>query len=245
LIADLEECRLLGVPVLTGDATDPVMLKRARVNRAEHLIAVSGDNGVNAEIALQVATVATRKNHHLTCYVNVDDQELSLLLDETARFDAIHLSASSGATIVYRFFNILQQGPETLLREREYLLHPGDGVDPSLLVVGGGPIAIGLVVEAARQWQKTSTTSVKLRITVADTDAEALVQGVHQRSKDLHMVCDLAVSYTHLDVYKRQLRTFPASPRAALARPEQGGTCGHTGSHGRGPGRSTKDGGRR
>jgi voltage-gated potassium channel Kch len=191
LIADLEECRRLGVPVLTGDATDPVMLKRARVNRAEHLIAVSGDNGVNAEIALQVATVATRKNHHLTCYVNVDDQELSLLLDETARFDAIHLSASSGATIVYRFFNILQQGPETLLREREYLLHPGDGVDPSLLVVGGGPIAIGLVVEAARQWQKTSTTSVKLRITVADTDAEALVQGVHQRSKDLHMVCDL------------------------------------------------------
>jgi hypothetical protein len=191
LAADVEECRRLGVPVLTGDATDPVMLKRARVNRAKHLIAVSGDNGVNAEIALQVANVATRKNHHLTCYVNVDDQELSLLLDETARFDAMHLAGSSGAIIDYRFFNILQQGPETLLRERHYVLDPSDGGVPSLLVVGGGPIAIGLVLEAARQWQKKNTSGAKLQITVADAQADALAQGVHQRSGDLDKVCDL------------------------------------------------------
>ena len=192
LVADLEECRRLGVRVLTGDATDPVMLRRTRVDRAKHLIAVSGDNGVNAEIALQVATVATRKDHHLTCYVNVDDQELSLLLDETARFDAMHVTGSSGAVIDYRFFNILQQGPETLLRKRPDILDPGDGAVPSLLVVGGGPIAIGLILEAARQWQKKKSVSgTKLQITVADADAEAISQGVHQRSGDLDKVCDL------------------------------------------------------
>jgi hypothetical protein len=71
-------------------------------------------------------------------------------------------------------------------------LDPSNGAVPSLLVVGGGPIAIGLVLEAARQWQKKDTArGAKLQITVADAEAEALAQGVHQRWGDLDKVCDL------------------------------------------------------
>src|ERR1700722_19543950 len=74
-VADLEESRQLGVPVLRGDATDQIVLDRARIRRASHVIVVTGDDGVNTEIAEQVSDLVARSKHErhasLGCYVNV------------------------------------------------------------------------------------------------------------------------------------------------------------------------------
>lgn len=50
--AGLHECRVRGIPVLAGDATDPLALERAAVRRAACLVAVCGDDGTNADVAL-------------------------------------------------------------------------------------------------------------------------------------------------------------------------------------------------
>ncbi len=47
-------CRERGIVVLLGDATDPDLLRRAGATRAGHLVAVTDDDGVNAEIAVRV-----------------------------------------------------------------------------------------------------------------------------------------------------------------------------------------------
>jgi hypothetical protein len=49
----LGPCRERGIVVLVGDATDPDLLQRAGVLAAGHLVAVTDDDGVNAEIAVR------------------------------------------------------------------------------------------------------------------------------------------------------------------------------------------------
>ena len=44
--------KTLGVIVLIGNATDDDLLRTARVYRARQLICVCGDDGINAEIAM-------------------------------------------------------------------------------------------------------------------------------------------------------------------------------------------------
>ena len=48
----LELCKDLGAIVLIGNATDDDLLRTARVYRARQLICVCGDDGINAEIAM-------------------------------------------------------------------------------------------------------------------------------------------------------------------------------------------------
>jgi TrkA-N domain/RyR domain len=186
LVSDVEECRELGVPVIRGDAADPAVLRHAMVERARYLIAVSGDDGTNAQVALVANTGGSRK-HPLNCYVNVSDGELSVLLDQAATFE------SSAEMVQYRFFNIFQESSRALLQERAQILRSKGGKPPSLLVVGGSPIAMNVVIDAAHRWQiENGELDPHLHITLIDVEAERRVEAIQDRRPSLYKTCDLS-----------------------------------------------------
>lgn len=58
-----------GATVLVGDATNPDLLCRARVQRARQLLVVCGDDGVNAEVAVRAGQLAAgRREGALECF---------------------------------------------------------------------------------------------------------------------------------------------------------------------------------
>ena len=211
-VADLEECRRLGVPVLRGDATDLIVLDRARVRRASHVIVVTGDDGVNTEIAEQVGDLAARSKHRrhapLGCYVNVDDEELCTLLDQQATFRHRAWSTvvrskiranedlvlRSAFPIRFRFFNVFRLAPQAILDDERFslFLRERKGMPPWLVIVGTGPIGINLAVVAAQRWQnENEETDPHLRITMVDVDSEAQVGAMRERWSCFRRVCDL------------------------------------------------------
>jgi len=216
-VADVEECRRHRVPMVVGDATDPVVLHRARVHRARHLIAVSGDDGVNAEVALLATALV--EDRPLTCLVNVDDEELSVMLDQTVAFDRSDLR--------YRFFNIFRQGPKAVIDGEDLLRLEDDGSAPHLLVVGGGPIGTNFVLEAVHQWElrrdeiaESGDEIPRLRITLVDPDAPSRVQKIRQRHPRLDKGCDLeALEMDPWDSYSRSFALEGAAFSRAVVCP--------------------------
>lgn len=204
---DLEQCRRAGVPLLVGDATDPLVLQQARIYRASHLVAVTGDDGVNTEVARRAATISGKGTEPLDVYVNVDDEELSLLLDQGAMFRshrprkgrAVPRRGQGNAPrkgqprpVEYRFFNVLRLGPRALLTDRPEILSASNDGPPSILVIGAGPIGVNLAVEAAHRWGiENGEGDAPLRITVADVDAAAKVAAMKTRWPRFGRICDL------------------------------------------------------
>lgn len=186
LESDVEECRELGVPVIKGDAADPVVLRRAKVHKAEYLIAVSGDDGINAQIAL-IADTDGRRSRTLSCYVNVSDGELSVLLDQAATFER------TTENLQYRFFNIFQEGSRALIRRYPDTVKTKAGSPPCLLVVGGGPISVNLVIDAAHRWQiENGPDDPHLQVVLVDAEADSRVDGINERRSSLRRTCDLS-----------------------------------------------------
>jgi hypothetical protein len=204
---DVEQCRRAGVPLLVGDATDPLVLQQARLYRASHVVAVTGDDGVNTEVARRAASIAGKGTEPLGVYVNVDDEELSLLLDQGAMFRRRpprkgragprrqHGEASHEAKprpVEYRFFNVLRLGPRALLTDRPEILEGKDHGPPSILVIGAGPIGVNLAVEAAHRWGiENGEEDPPLRITLADVDAPVKVAAMKTRWPRFGRICDL------------------------------------------------------
>ncbi|HTX63028.1 MAG TPA: NAD-binding protein [Acidimicrobiales bacterium] len=205
--ADVEQCRRVGVPLFVGDATDPVVLERARVRRASHLVVVTGDDGVNTEVAQRAGRVAGKGPEQLDVYVNVDDEELSLLLDQGAMFRPRRRGRASGTTrrrptglhrggarpVEYRFFNVLRLGPRALLSDRPEILEGRGDRPPSVLVVGAGSIGVNLAVEAVHRWGiENGEGDPRLHITLADANAQATVAAMKERWPRFGRICELS-----------------------------------------------------
>lgn len=180
--ADIEQCRGSGVPLIVGDATDPRVVRRARIDWASHVVAVTGDDGVNTEVARQAANIAGTEAAPLDVYVNVNDEELSRLLNK----EAIFRSDLPLRPVKHRFFNVKQFGPRALLSDHPELLTGKDHQPPSILVIGTGPIGVYFAVEASRQhrWEVHSGEEPPLQIALADVDAEAKVAAMKSCGHD-------------------------------------------------------------
>ncbi len=79
----IEAARSSGAVVINGDASDAEILGKARLNRAKYLISVVGDDGKNAEVAVQAENLsAARTDGILTCSIHIIDPQLWYLLRE-------------------------------------------------------------------------------------------------------------------------------------------------------------------
>jgi hypothetical protein len=199
-----------GAIVLVGDATDPETLRRAGVHHAKYVIAVSGDDGANAEVAVRVqALCADRAEDPLTCLVHLVDPQLCNLLRER------ELKSGEPDGFRLEFFNTYDLGARAMLDEWPPF-DAGKQVDqetsrqgrgkfdgasasaedgtspPHVLLVGLGSMGRGLVVRAARLWRERQDRAGKrLRITVVDRDADRKVETLHLYYPKLEKVCEL------------------------------------------------------
>ena len=198
-------CRERGILVLVGDATDAAVLRRAGVRRARHLVAVTDDDGVNAEIAVcsqgLLQVTHRRRSYPLTCTVHVVDPQLYAL----AR--ARELALEERVPLRLELFNVFDQGARLLWSQYGPAMGavadtqpPGRGptspCSAHVLVVGLGRLGESLAVCAARDWHTRihdapCRAAGRLRITVVDLEADWKCQALTLRYPQLAGVCDL------------------------------------------------------
>ncbi len=101
----IERLRQRGVTVLLGDASDPQLLRRARAGRARRVLAVCGDDAINAEVALRCRELSRESGGSaLDCYVHIVDGDLCRLLKEQ------ELRGSGEDLLRLEFFNVFESG---------------------------------------------------------------------------------------------------------------------------------------
>lgn len=208
-------CRERGIVVLIGDATTPELLRMAGLLYAGHLIAVTDDDGVNAEIAvrgqgaLSESVQANRgRSRPLTCIVHLVDPQLY----ELARTRELVLE--DGAPLRLEMFNVFERGAR-LIWDAIGPKRGGNGPSPAtevgrpthcsahVLVIGLGRLGESLVVHAARDWHtrlhespcaagsELPSVAGRLRITVVDLEADWKCRALSLRYPQLAAVCDL------------------------------------------------------
>jgi len=186
----IDQCGEEGVMVLIDSATDPNLLRRARVHTANHLISVCGDDGVNAEVAVRARElVGDRKGKILTCIVHIMDPQLCLLLRQqeigTGSVDAFRLE----------FFNNFNSGARAWLKEYPAFDDTtGKVYDswPHLLIVGIGRMGESLIVHLVKTWKDLPlSVKEKLRITIIDREADSKLKSMCLRYPRLENVAHL------------------------------------------------------
>jgi hypothetical protein len=189
--AAVEKCRELSIPVLVGDATEQIVLALAGVRRARYLVAVCGEDAVNAEVALAIRIAAAHRRSPINCLVQLADEQLCQLVDQEV------LTATDTGSVTYEFFNVYQAGPAALFDTHTDLLTPQSGIPPHLVILGAGRFATTLVLEAARRWRLDRTHPAgRIRITLIAPDADAQTAALNARYPVLATTCELTACPT-------------------------------------------------
>jgi hypothetical protein len=170
---NVEECRALGILVYIGDASTPEILKKARVQNAKRLIAISGNDGTNVDIAVQVgeflSTQGKRRENPLECHVHIVDLELRSLF----RFHQTMPTTQKGVRV--SMFNVFENGARMLFQNVFLDYGPRPIVDPNdvrqahLIVLGFGHVGESVVLQAVKMTHFPN--GKKVRLTIVDKDA--------------------------------------------------------------------------
>jgi len=185
----LRPCREHGAIILIGNATDPALLRNARVDKAKYVISVCGSDGTNAEVAVHARElVRGRKGKALTCLAHIYDLQLCNLLRER------EIAMAKPDEFRLELFNIFESGARVLLDEYP----PFDkaagvpGSKPHIVVVGVGRMGESLVVNAARNWSdRSDTKGERLRITLIDKEVGRRKESLCLRYPQLERICEL------------------------------------------------------
>lgn len=220
----VDEFRGLGGSVLIGDATDPEMLKKTRVDRAHYLVSVLGDDGANAEVTVNARKLKQKKaGKQLICQTQIVDLQLCRLLRKEMSREEM-LCNPTDTEFQLKFFNIFEMGGLALIRKHPPFKHDGKGAGNHLLLVGMGCLGESVVTHLTRNlWLESLGNNggyaSKPRITVIDLAAKDRVGSMRQRSPRLEEVCELEA--LQMDV------NSPEFARASFLR-DGDGECGIT-----------------
>jgi hypothetical protein len=181
--------RATGIPVLTGNAADAVILRQARLLHAEKLICVCGEDGVNAEIAMMAQALWQKETHRtLHCFVHIV---------EPAVWDLLHgrKFAFDSQSLHMEFFNIYDWGAKRILEKfPAFTAATPPQTPPHILIVGLGKFGASLLLLIARTWfwqTRRRSGAAKLTITVIDKVAKVKVQQLIRRYPRLQTACHL------------------------------------------------------
>jgi voltage-gated potassium channel Kch len=176
--------RAHGVPVVIGDAREKSVLRRARVERARYVIAVSGVDATNARVAAQARDLVAERRERtvLTALVHVVDADLCDLLAPSA------VAGAHGERFRLEFFNIFERGAQAWLSEHP----PSSNGNDHLVVVGSDELATALIVGAGREWlARDRALTRRPQISVVDPDAATVVELLSLRHPRLTQLCEL------------------------------------------------------
>ncbi len=182
----IEPCRDDGAIVVVGDARDPHLLRRIRVERAKLVISVCGDDGVNAEVAVRTREIAERsEDNELKGYIHIVDPRLCTLL----RLRQLSESDQDGFRLEY--INFFETGARQLL-DLHSPLDRAEAEPQHVLLIGLGVFGETLLVELARRWRSEGLSDGScLPVTVVDIVARERTSSLKIRYPRLDSVCDL------------------------------------------------------
>jgi hypothetical protein len=188
----LEECREESIPVLRGDANQIALLRDASLRRASYLIAVCGDDSINADIAIRAQGLLDGRRMHsraIECFIHIDDDVLCEMLEESSMDGIRHPKDAQ-----INFLNLHRIGPQALVEAFPKAFHRSETASPHVIVVGGDRFAIALIVEAARRWWFAGPPDQSIRPLVSLYAPHATEQcaALGQRFPRMAEACDLA-----------------------------------------------------
>jgi hypothetical protein len=182
---NIAACLKKGAIVIIGDATDNDMLKRARLDRARYLFAVTGDDSQNSEIAVAAHKIAQSKGTgSLTCFVHIVDGSLCTLLRE-------HQITVDNDRFTLELFNIYQMAGLSVLKDNPAFPLRETPPDTRVLVLGAGKMGYDMIFHVVRQWRDAYGCAKKIKITVIDRQAGARVDALKVRYPSISRYCDL------------------------------------------------------
>lgn len=188
--------RRRGAVVIVGDAREAETLRRARVDRSDHLVCLTGAEDANAEITLQAAELTTqRKGPALECLAHIRDPDLCVLMRSE------ELASTHRRGIRLDFFNVDEQGARLLIEDYAPLrTTPAIARPPNLLIVGLNRLGQALAVELTRQWRASAGASEgRLQITVVDPDASLTMDRLQRRHPQLEHAADVTIVDADID----------------------------------------------
>lgn len=198
--------RELGVPVVVGDPTDPIVLRTLRADRAARVVAATDSDATNVSIAAAVrALPRPSRSVALRVAVRLLDGELAHLLRAT--------ELGAGGDVRLEFFNVQERAASALLAE-----HPvGDDDHAHLVVMGIGQLGGDLIVTAAQRWAERGQGP--LPITLIDRQASGRLHALRMRHPALRSTIDArcieldfgAPSERAVDEFDAALRDQPAT----------------------------------
>jgi hypothetical protein len=181
----LERCRQQKVIVLDGDATDPAVLEKAHLDRASHLIALCGEDAVNARIAVAASTALRDvPNPELRAHVHIADGEFGQLIKER-RGQFVNGSDSSFGSL--ELIDVFSTGAAEMLGMTPAFDPGAWRARDRLLVVGLGELGQHLVIDAVTRWHE-SDKSKPLLVTALDRDADEKIDRLRCQLADLDHV---------------------------------------------------------
>jgi hypothetical protein len=183
------ETREAGAIVLTGNGTDRALLRKCRLQKARCLIAVCGDDGVNAEVTLVAHSLTeSGRSQPLSCYAQVADVHLRDMLREFA------ITSSKAPYFRLDAFDAAERGAPLILAEFPPFDEHGDTAlgPPHPLVVGVGQSGSQFILSCAQAWERTiGTQGRRLPVTLIDREAELHKERLRLRFPRLEKICDL------------------------------------------------------
>ncbi len=205
-------CIAQGLITLTGEPSDPAILKRAAVHRARHVLSLSDADEENAEVALTcIRLVKDKRDPPLTCTI----QMINPLLYGIIRKHAF--AARSGSPVKIGFFNQYALGARALL-DTYPALQPGRRESGSLpvIVVGVGLLGTNIATRLARTWyQAHKTDGRRFSLTIIDTDAVRATKSLINQYPLAEKACE--IDALELDVRSAEFKAgeFLEHPRFA------------------------------
>ncbi|MDZ4178115.1 MAG: NAD-binding protein [Coriobacteriia bacterium] len=182
--------------VLFGDATDPDVLVRAGIARAQYVIAVCGDDGINADIAASCRRISRRSDVGIRCLVHIHDLAFCELLER----GEVPEDKARGFSI--DFFNRYENGAADVLNR--FAPFDENGMrSAGILLVGTTDMSESLVVNIAKRWQIVQVeagsdegksghrTASSIRVTVVGPDATSYCERLNAAYADLSQLCVL------------------------------------------------------
>lgn len=185
---NIQICRDLKALVIVGDATDNDILHRARVQMADKVVAITGNDGKNVEIAVrtfQLVKNRDKKTHHtVTCFIQIADRKLRVLFGRHPLFTEftnpveikVFNTYSNSARLLFERFPLDRNG---ILKE--------DGTEVQLVVVGFGQMGESVLLQAA----KTShfANRKKIRGIIVDRMADKKAKIFYSHYPQFDRVC--------------------------------------------------------
>jgi voltage-gated potassium channel Kch len=203
---EIGNCRALGVIVLIGNAADPGLLKKAGVLRARYLVAITGDDSANVEIAIHAYDLLNELHNQrlakhirkvfttwfskhcaaLSCFVHIVDSTLCDLVREHPIF------AGTAGSFEIQVVNSFENAARLLFRDQLLYWAPYERDDPRrmhLIICGFGQMGQSIALQAVRIGHFANGKN--LRITVIDEEAEKRKKVFFHRYRPLPELCDV------------------------------------------------------